>query len=271
LALAVAPAAFPFTAHPIIRPLPPRTGRFSSSGDFFMPPFTPFRSTLSVASTGLAALILSASAHAAGPTGLLNDTGQTLCNNGTAMVACNVTSTGDAAANPRQDGRFGRDVAAPTKVGGGVAGFDFTKVCQDGTLGCTAPANVTATPAAADWACTKDNVTNLIWSLHSGYGEWTTYARTTLPTAHNTAARCGYSTGWRLPTRRELLSIVNLDGSNPAVDAVYFPSTQANNYWTNDPYQRIPAFAWYVYFYYGYANYGDTTVWQYVRLVRSGQ
>jgi Protein of unknown function (DUF1566) len=218
-----------------------------------------------------ASFLVTLSAHAAGPTGLLNDTGQTLCNDGANMVACTAANTDDASARPRQDGRFGRDPGAPAKVGGGSAGFDFTKVCMDGTLNCGTAADTGASPASTAWACTKDNVTNLIWSLHSGFGDWTTYARTTLPAAHNTGAgRCG-GTGWRLPTRRELLSIVDLSGVSPSIDSAYFPATQAGYYWTNDPYQPNPAGAWYVNFNDGYSNAGNTAVTFYVRLVRSGQ
>ena len=249
-------------------------------------------SRLSVARPLLAlasALLCLGAAQAAGPTGLLNDTGQTQCNNGTAMVACDAASTGNASARPRQDGRFGRDPAATvpgtlTKVGGGAVGFDFTKVCFNGDLAgagtCTGTlvANTGATPsgtAATDWACTKDNVTNLIWSLQSGQGEWTTYARTTFPAAHNSAngglGRCGFNTGWRLPTRRELLSIVNYDGSSPSIDSSYFPATQPSWYWTNDPYQPNPAYAWIVYFSNGDTYAVLTAYTYYVRLVRSGQ
>ena len=71
--------------------------------------------------TAFAMLLCNSLAHAA-PTGLLNDTGQTQCANlaNTAMEACSSTNTGNASAQPRQDGRFGRDRASPTKVGGGV-------------------------------------------------------------------------------------------------------------------------------------------------------
>ncbi|MDP3616349.1 MAG: hypothetical protein Q8R49_00785, partial [Rhodoferax sp.] len=71
----------------------------------------------------LALLLAVCGAQAAGPTGLLNDTGQTQCDNGSNVLgACNAASTGDASIMPRQDGRFGRDAALPVKVGGGAAG-----------------------------------------------------------------------------------------------------------------------------------------------------
>jgi Protein of unknown function (DUF1566) len=225
-------------------------------------------------SISLSASLGTLSTHAAGgPTGLLNDTGQTLCSNGAAMVACTAAITGDTTTRPRQDGRFGRDPAGPAKVGAGSAGFDFTKVCMDGTLNCATAADSGASPASTAWACTKDNVTNLIWSLHSGQGEWTTYARTTLPAAHNSGAgRCG-GAGWRLPTTRELLSIVDFSAFSPSIDSNYFPATQASTtpYWTNDLSVADPALAWYVDFNGGFSSAFNTTNSYRVRLVRSGQ
>ncbi len=87
----------------------------------------------------------------------LPDTGQDLCDNGSnVLVACAAANTGDAAVYPRQDGRFGRDAAATAgaliKVGGGAAGFDYTKIANDGT---TLAAGAALGPAATDWACTQ--------------------------------------------------------------------------------------------------------------------
>lgn len=220
-----------------------------------------------------ASLLAWHAAHAAGPTGLLNDTGQTQCNNGIAMVACDAATTGDTSARPRQDGRFGRDAAAPAKVGGGVAGFDFTKVCMDGTLNCANAADTTAAPASTAWACTKDNVTNLVWSLQNQSATWNAATVSTYPDAgHNSASRCGFSTGWRLPTQRELLSIVHRGPTaGPLVDVNYFPATQSGPYWTSDSYARNPIAAWYVDFVFGYTNVTARTDLGFVRLVRAGQ
>ena len=242
--------------------------------------------TLATAGLALAAL-LGAGAVQAQPTGRLNDTGQTQCFDGSALVACTTTNTGDGAgvAHPRQDGRFGRDRAVGmTKVGGGAAGFDFSCVRWDGTVdnsaSCTTAltANTGASasgPAATDWACTKDNHTNLIWSLQTVSGvTWadaTSTAGSSPIAAHNGASRCGHATGWRVPTRRELLSIVHHGAYSPAIDGAYFPSTVSSWYWTNDSYAPYPADAWFVDFYNGNTDADYKTFTNHVRLVRSGQ
>ena len=239
------------------------------------------------------ALVISLPALAAGPTGLLNDTGQAVCSDDSAIADC-ATVAMDGGTHPRQDGRFGRDAKAAagklTKTGGGAAGFDFTRVCWNGdTAGsgaCSAGtsdadplplvANITGTAsgtAGTDWACTKDNVTNLIWSLETVSNTNWTDATTTHPTAANTAARCGFATGWRVPTRLELLSIVNYGAPSPAIDGNYFPATVAGGasyYWTSDD-APTPTRAWRMDFIDGTFSWFGKSFAMYVRLVRSGQ
>lgn len=181
----------------------------------------------------------------------LNDSGQTLCDDGANnMVACTIANTGNGATMPRQDGRFGRDPAFAAgllvKTGAGAAGFDFTKQCMNGTLNCPGAASNAAAPLATEWACTQDNHTNLVWSLETQSHLWAD-ATTTLPAAANAASRCGF-TDWRLPTRRELLSIVHNGTSNPAIDSAFFPGTVSGYYWSNDTYAPNTPFAWYVNF-----------------------
>jgi len=163
--------------------------------------------------------------HAA-PSGLLNDTGQTLCYDGTAtLVACSTANTGDSSPYPRQDGRFGRD-AKPglAKAGAGPAGFDFT------------PLDTTGSPVSVGLhVCVKDNHTQLIWSTET----IATITWTDAATQASTYGRCGYTGGWRLPTRRELLSIVHRGRVDPAIDPDYFPSTlmgSSDVYWSSDTY-----------------------------------
>ncbi len=204
--------------------------------------------------------------------GKLNDTGQTLCYDGTNMVACATANTGNTATHPRQDGRFGRDAKATAgtlaKTGAGAAGFDFTKVCMNGTLNCAGAASNAAAPAATAWACTQDNNTNLVWSLETQSAVWAN-ATTTLPTNANNASRCGFNSGWRLPTRRELLSIAHHGTPVPAIDVAYFPATVSSFYWSNDTYAPVPAVAWYVDFNDGFPAVRFKTSSLAVRLVRS--
>jgi hypothetical protein len=95
----------------------------------------------SLPTTVLSALLATAAVEAAGgPTGLLNDTGQTQCLNvaGTALEACSEANSGDTSPYPRQDGRFGRDPAAgkPGISGygkpAGSGGFAFTPLDVNG-------------------------------------------------------------------------------------------------------------------------------------------
>ncbi len=198
-----------------------------------------------------AVMLFPASGHAG--TGKLNDSGLSLCFDGANMVACTVANTGDAAAFPRQDARFGRDSAQangvlPPKTGGGIAGFDFTKVANDGSVQNSAVA-VGNNPT--DWKCTRDNVTGLLWSaVTENSGNIVAWNQTTFlgyVTAANSetlgggTGRCG-KTGWRLPTERELHSIVN-HGATAAPHTVtgYFPNITAGTsiYWSDE--SRIDA------------------------------
>ncbi len=232
---------------------------------------------MSLRRTAFAASLLLALSAAHAQTHPLNDTGQTACYDAAnAVVTCDAASTGDAAARPRQDARFGRDAQAThgtlTKIGGGAAGFDFTKICMSGEAAGegTCPASPTQGTGANEWACTRDNVTGLVWSIETLSGEWTA-ATTTLPAGYNSATRCGFNTGWRAPSRRELLSIVHHGASNPAIDTDYFPGTQSSWYWSNDTYAPDPALAWDVYLGSGVTDAVSKSITDRVRLVRSGQ
>ncbi len=82
---------------------------------------------------------------------------------------------------------------------------------------------------------------------------------------------CGAS-DWRLPDRRELLSIVSNDRVNPSIDASYFPRTVSSWSWSASPYANNSYYAWHVYFsdgdvYYAVSKDGA----KHVRLVRAGQ
>ncbi len=254
----------------------------------------------------LASFSLSPVVTAAG----LNDTGQSLCYNGSILVACDATNTGDAATYPRQDGRYGRDAAATagtlTKIGGGAAGFDFTRICNNGDAegSGSCPANPSLGLDPTDWGCTRDNTTELTWEVKTDDGglrdkDWTyTWYSTDGATnggnvgsnsvtttcgstpascntqdyaaAVNAAALCGF-TNWRLPSIRELQTLVHYGAANPAIDASYFPNTIASYFWSAASDGPLPADAWFVSFYDGTVRAYVKTYDLPVRLVRGGQ
>ncbi len=224
----------------------------------------------------------------------LNDTGIDWCADGSQNnLNCPVQGY------EGQDGEHGRDALARSgqlqKIGGGAAGFDFTKLDNSGN---PLPAS------ASDWSCVRDNHTGLIWEVKQPVGSgglrdashtytWynpdnssnggdagtqnggtcqgsacDTYA---FVNAVNTEGLCGAS-DWRLPSLNELLSIVHNGRTDPAIDQAYFPHTpQYGWYWSSSPYADNSGNAWYVNFDGGYVYYSSKSSYNHVRLVRAGQ
>ncbi len=204
---------------------------------------------------------------------------------------------------PGQDGLLGRDAAARVrklpKQGSGTAGFDFAKYCRSGELAGEkkCPPNPQPGSGYDEWSCTLDNVTGLTWEIKTDSGlrasnksylwylpddrvnggdagqksgvtcEMGACDTATYIEAVNRRGLCGYR-DWRLPTRRELLSIVDNGRIDPAIDTRYFPNSVADYYWTSSSYQDQPGLAWQVYFFYGESKLGEKNLPRPVRLVR---
>jgi len=78
---------------------------------------------------------------------------------------------------------------------------------------------------------------------------------------------------WRLPTRKELLTLVLGTGDgekNTTIDTHYFPSTPGDWYWTADTDLGDASHAWYVLFYNGRSMKASMSQAKRVRLVRGG-
>jgi len=73
--------------------------------------------------------------------------------------------------------------------------------------------------------------------------------------------------GWRLPNKKELLSLVDYTKYNPGIDAV-FNHTSSNDYWSSTTSAYYTSYAWIVYFRNGYTGYNDKSGFYYVRCVR---
>lgn len=243
------------------------------------------------------ALVLPLPVAALGP---LNDTGIDFCGSaGSDNGVCDDTQPAG------QDADYGRDAAAAagtlTKIGGGGKGFDFTKIANDGR---TLPAEAELGDGPGDWACTRDNVTGRLWEVKTDNGGWrdkdwtytwydpaspddnpgdagdTSTCNDTLNgwrcntanyvIAVNAAKLCGYS-DWRMPSIKELESLVDYGRYSPAIDRGYFPHTPSSYVWSGSPWAYSPSSALGVDFGYGGANYGDRSDDFHVRLVRGGQ
>jgi hypothetical protein len=228
--------------------------------------------------------------------GRLNDTGIKTCSDGANNgLDCPVSGFSG------QDGDYGRDAKARLgkldKTGAGAAGFDFTKIANDGSK---LPATAQLGSAKKDWACTLDNVTGLLWEVKTSDGglrdKNNTYSwynsdasknggnagvlnggvckasgcdTQAYATAVNATKLCGKS-DWRVPKQAELLSIVNKGRFNPAIDETYFINTVSNYYWSSTPVTHNSNIAWAVYFNYGNGYWDNQDYGYFVRLVRSG-
>ena len=60
---------------------------------------------------------------------------------------------------------------------------------------------------------------------------------------------------WRLLSRIELVSIVDVGLSNPSINGTYFPATPASYFWSSSGVMGGRSVAWYVNFDSGYSNY----------------
>jgi hypothetical protein len=112
----------------------------------------------------------------------------------------------------------------------------------------------------------KDTVTGLTWQRNAptttyNWGAADSYCATnTFPAG---------TTGWRLPSVKELTSIVDFSANNPSIDSTAFPGTQASDYWTKE-FSHIPTDSdswWVVSFGYGTASTQPTATPLYVRCV----
>ncbi len=203
----------------------------------------------------------------AGANDRLNDTGATACWNEDSLLGeCTAVRQG-VWASLGQDGRVGRDALSARglllKAGGGNGGFDFSKI---GSAGERLP------PSAAGWRCVLDHHTGLMWEVKTADGGLHDLNRTfawydTNPATNghfegyenegrntrefvrsvNEEGLCGYK-DWRLPTRHELVGLVNygVPYPGPTIDQTFFPHTPNGMHWTASAFPNNKDHAWVV-------------------------
>lgn len=77
----------------------------------------------------------------------------------------------------------------------------------------------------------KDNVTGLVWQQAVAPATYIWQAAKDYCTTLTLAGG-----GWRLPTRIELVSLVDFTKVNPSINSAFFPSTPADAFWSSSPY-----------------------------------
>lgn len=199
------------------------------------------------------------------------DTGQTKCYNNTVEISPCPTEG---------ESFYGQDASY------NINPQSYTKLDASGN---TLPDNVTS------WTMTRDNVTGLVWeaktddgSIHDKDNTYT-WCDTNPATNGGDAGTCGMDphttdfiddlnaanygghNDWRIPTIKELATIVNSEIYNASINNTFFPNTASSNYWTSTTYAYSNGDAWRVRFSSGVTEGKSKSNSYYVRAVRAGQ
>ncbi|MBI5548584.1 MAG: DUF1566 domain-containing protein [Deltaproteobacteria bacterium] len=91
----------------------------------------------------------------------------------------------------------------------------------------------------------KDEVTGLVWQRAVSAGSYTWAAAESYCQSLNLG---GWSTGWRPPSAKELVSIVDYRSHGPAIDTAVFPGTPSEAFWSSGNNPNIGSGRWIVEF-----------------------
>lgn len=150
--------------------------------------------------------------------------------------------------NPLLAGVLVVAAALPIDSSAQPAGAGFTRVCHSGEAAATGacPALPAVGPGPTDWGCTRDSASGLLWEVKTAepgprhpdrtFSQFTTAYNPSRElggvndaagyvSAVNAQRLCGAG-DWRLPTRLELLGLVDYGGAPTAmaIAAAYFPN-----------------------------------------------
>ena len=145
---------------------------------------------------------------------------------------------------------------------------------------CSNPALQPATPshvfqALGDGSEVRDTRTGLVWKRCAFGQSWDGSSCSGFPSNRNWAAALAVAVnageGWRLPSVRELQSIVEFCRHDPAINLQVFPNTFTFDVWTSSPYVGLPGGALVVDFQNGRSSWSNKGINRSVRLVRGGR
>jgi len=181
------------------------------------------------------------------------DTGQTTCYNSTNQIIC-----------PQPGEPFYGQDAQYT-----INPPSYVKLDENGN---ELPASATS------WAMVTDKATGLTWevktddgSIHDKDNVYNWQHAQDLFVAQVNTSKFGGHADWRLPSIKELLSIVDLGAYQPAVDSDFFPNTVSSYFWSGTANAHFPDGAWNLDFEDGSVSpASDKNYTNYVRCVRGG-
>ena len=113
-----------------------------------------------------------------------------------------------------------------------------------------------------------DNVTMLMWQKQDDGTKRTWNAAG----AYCAGLSLGGQSNWRLPSNKELMTIVDYGRqSPPLINATFFPNTKSSEYWSSSAHATSATDAWLVNFIGGFIDDDDKTENYYVRCVQGNQ
>jgi len=177
------------------------------------------------------------------------DTGQATCYDNTAAITC-----------PGSGAFSGQDFQYQPQHP-----RSYTKLGMNGL-------ELPDTATQPDWLMTRDNVTGLIWEIKTAGNQGDSYtwsnASADFIAGLNASSGFGGFTDWRLPTVKELTSLVN-SGMIPAIDSGKLPN-MTSYYWTSADFIIDPNGAWGVDFAGGDVSFATKDTERLVIAVRQG-
>ncbi len=178
---------------------------------------------------------------------------------GTATLAVSIPTFTSATASYSGDGLFLPSTSTPFTVTTSYLPDSVDAVCSDGSqfIPCPSPGqpafgqdgsvlvNVPTFSVSASGLTATDSVTGLAWTRLDTSGTVRNYPESAAYCASLAASGYDGDTGWRLPTVREALTIVNTGRNGGAVGpSTFFPYIQNGGVWTTDAYAPAPALNW---------------------------
>lgn len=150
------------------------------------------------------------------------------------------------------------------------------------TVGCLLCYGCASTPddptrfvPSADGSEIRDAKTSLVWKRCSEGQSWEIDTCTGKALAFANSETISYGRtqlGWRVPSVKELETILDRNRAFPAIDTKAFPETMSTGYWTSTPDVAYRGSNWFVVFGIPFVNSGgqDSRLRFFLRMVREG-